>query len=77
MNKNIENQEVFNLLDIKKYWKENIDFINKNPEIEKIAKLFQLNEWKESLSIMKKILEKSMLVDNSTKELKKIKKNLA
>jgi len=77
MKKNIENINISNWLDTDKYWKENIDFIDKNPEVEKITELFQLNEKSENFSIMKKILEKSMLVDNSTKELKELKNKLA
>jgi len=77
MNKNIESVQISNWLDIKKYWKENMDFINDNPKLEEITKLFQLNEKSESFVVMKKILEKTILVDDSTKKLNELKNKLA
>jgi len=77
MNKNIENNQISNWLNKEKYWKENIDFINDNPKLEEITKLFQLNEKSKSFTVMKKILEKTILVDDSTKKLNELKNKLA
>jgi hypothetical protein len=76
MNKNIEKNQISNWLKEEQYWKENIDFINKNPEIAKIIPFFNLKNNTKNFSTMKNFLDKVMVIDNSTKKLQELKDKL-
>ncbi len=77
MKNNIETTKLKNNLDIKKYGKDNIDFINQYPETEKITTLFNLEENTNDLSTIRNILDKIIVIDESNKNLNKLKNKLA
>ena len=78
MSENLEKNKITEEFDIKKYWLENIDFIEKNPEILKIIDLSEkIKENSEKQLKINNLFNKISQIDKSNKKLKKLKKTLA
>lgn len=78
MNSNIEKNIISEEFDIKKYWLENIDFIEKNPEILKIINLSsKIKENSKEQLKFNNLFEKISQIDKSNIELNKLKNTLA
>jgi len=78
MSENLEKNKITEEFDIKKYWLENIDFIEKNPEILKIIDFSKkIKENSEKQLKINNLFNKISQIDKSNKKLKKLKNTLA
>lgn len=74
---NIEKIQISEDLNIKNYWKENIKYINENPELEEMVNIFNKIEkkWDNEIKFIN-ILSQNFEINNSNRKLQKLKNTL-